>query len=105
MRQAVVTDGRARQILRERSAVVSAVLFFCFAFIPSYAATSYTISLASPEQHLIEVQMLLPVGAAQRELQLPVWNALYQVRDFAQCVNWVRAKDGAGHPLPVRALD
>ena len=33
---------------------------------------------------------MLPEGSAQRELQLPVWNALYQVRDFAQYVNWVQ---------------
>ena len=66
---------------------------------------SYTISLANPDQHLVEVQILLPEGAAQRELQLPVWNALYQVRDFSQYVNWIRAKDRAGRPLAVRALD
>ena len=101
----VAAGFRARRILRERSAAVSAALFLCFAFIPSYAATSYTISLASPEQHLIEVQIVLPAGAAQRELQLPVWNALYQVRDFSQYVNWVRAKDSASHSLTVRALD
>jgi predicted metalloprotease with PDZ domain len=72
---------------------------------PSHAATSYTISLTNPEQHLVEVQILLPEGPAQRELQLPVWNSLYQVRDFAQYVNWVRAKDRAGQSLAVRALD
>jgi predicted metalloprotease with PDZ domain len=105
MRRRIATSGRVRQILRERSAAVSTVLFLCFAFNPSYAATSYTISLASPEQHLIKVQILLPEGPAQRELQLPVWNALYQIRDFAQYVNWVRAKDLAGHALPVHALD
>ena len=66
---------------------------------------AYTVSLASPGQHLIMVQILLPEGAARRELQLPVWNALYQVRDFAQYVNWVRAKDHAGRPLAVRELD
>ena len=71
---------------------------------PSTTVT-YTISLANPEQHLVEVQILLPEGAAQREVQLPVWNALYQVRDFAQYVNWVRAKDRAGQSLAVRALD
>ena len=63
---------------------------------------SYTISLASPEQHLVEVQIMLPAGAAERELQLPVWNALYQIRDFAQYVNWMRAKDRAGKPLAMR---
>ncbi|MHB8218062.1 MAG: M61 family metallopeptidase [Candidatus Sulfotelmatobacter sp.] len=72
---------------------------------PSYAATNYTVSLANPGKHLIEVQMVLAEGPAQRELQLPVWNALYQVRNFAQYVNWVRAKDRAGRALAVRMLD
>ncbi len=66
---------------------------------------SYTIALTSPEQHLVEVQIILPAGSAQRELQLPVWNALYQVRDFAQYINWVRAKDRSGKPIAVRELD
>jgi predicted metalloprotease with PDZ domain len=71
----------------------------------SPASVAYEVSLSSPEQHLVEVQIFLPAGAAQRELQLPVWNALYQVRDFSQFVNWVRAKDRSGHPLSVRELD
>ncbi len=66
---------------------------------------TYTISLLSAGEHLVGVQITLPAGAAERELQLPVWNALYQVRDFAQYVNWVRVKDAAGKPLPVRELD
>ena len=66
---------------------------------------AYTITLASPEQHLVDVQIFLPEGAAQRELQLPVWNALYQIRDFAQYVNWVHAKDRAGNALPLRELN
>src|SRR5271169_2411099 len=66
--------------------------------------TNYVISLTAPEQHMVGVQILLPEGVAQRELQLPVWNALYQVRDFVQYVNWVRAKDRAGRPLAVREL-
>jgi predicted metalloprotease with PDZ domain len=68
-------------------------------------SVAYTVTLSSPEQHLVEVQIILPAGAAQRDLQLPVWNALYQVRDFAQYVNWIRAKDRSGHPLPVHELD
>jgi predicted metalloprotease with PDZ domain len=84
-------------------------LFLCFlvsmAVARSYAATTYAISLVNPEQHLVEVGILLPEGTVQRELQLPVWNALYQVRDFAQYVNWVRAKDRDGRFLAVRKLD
>jgi predicted metalloprotease with PDZ domain len=66
---------------------------------------SYTISLTSPEQHLLEVQIVLPPGPAERELQLPVWNALYQVRDFAQYINWIRAKNRGGQPIEVRAIN
>ncbi|HME33916.1 MAG TPA: PDZ domain-containing protein [Candidatus Sulfotelmatobacter sp.] len=69
------------------------------------ASVAYAVDLSSPEQHLGDVQIILPAGAAQRELQLPVWNALYQVRDFAQFVNWVRAKDRSGNPLPLREVD
>jgi predicted metalloprotease with PDZ domain len=98
MRHSTITAGPARQIL-------GFVLLMWMALARSNAATSYTISLANPEQHLLEVQILLPEGAAQQQLQLPVWNALYQVRDFAQYVNWVRAKDRSGHSLAVRALD
>lgn len=68
-------------------------------------AVSYTISLANAEQHLARVQIILPAGRTTRELQLPVWNALYQIRDFSQYVNWVRAKDRAGNTLRVRELD
>src|SRR4030088_199639 len=68
-------------------------------------AITYNITLAAPEQHLVEVQLVLPEGPDQRELQLPVWNALYQIRDFAQYVNWVRAKDRAGRTIAVRQLD
>jgi predicted metalloprotease with PDZ domain len=71
----------------------------------SPVSAAYTVSLSNPEQHLAGVQIILPAGAAQRELQLPVWNALYQVRDFAQYVNWVRAKDRSGNPLPVHGVN
>ncbi|MGO8795473.1 MAG: M61 family metallopeptidase [Candidatus Sulfotelmatobacter sp.] len=80
-------------------------LFFGAALTRAGAVTEYTVSLVNPEKHLIEVQILLPQGSAQRELQLPVWNALYQVRDFSQYVNWVRAKDRAGRPLQIRLIN
>ena len=77
----------------------------CFAILATFSGASdvsYTVSLDSPEQHLVQVQIILPPGPATRELQFPVWNALYQVRDFAQFVNWVRAKDRAGNSLVIR---
>jgi predicted metalloprotease with PDZ domain len=88
----------ARQIIR-------VTLLASLALAHAAAATNYSISLVSPEQHLVEVQIILPEGSAQRDLQLPVWNALYQIRDFAQYVNWIHAKDRAGRPLSVHQLD
>src|SRR5580658_7618138 len=85
--------------------ILRSILLILIAVAPCAAVTDYTISLSNPDQHLLEVQILLPEGAAQRELQLPVWNALYQVRDFAKYVNWICAKDRAGRALPVRDLD
>ncbi len=65
----------------------------------------YTVSLAQASQHLVRVQIVLPVGAADRDLQLPVWNALYQVRDFSQYVNAVGAKGPDGTPLPIHKVE
>ena len=93
-------------ILRSRS--YSLLAFFLLVLAGSstlFSSTIYTISLADSAHHLAEVQIQLPAGQAVRELQLPVWNALYQVRDFSQYVNWVRAKDSADHSLPVRKLN
>ena len=85
-------------------ACCAAFLTAC-AVAQSSAPIAYTVSLTSPEQHLLEIQIVLPPGASERELQLPVWNALYQVRDFSQYVNWIRAKNRAGQPLEVREIN
>ncbi len=79
--------------------------FLWIGLASSRATTNYTISLENPELHLMRVQILLPEGPALRELQLPVWNALYQIRDFAQNLNWVTAKNRAGQPLSVYTLN
>jgi predicted metalloprotease with PDZ domain len=65
----------------------------------------YTISLEHRNESLVEVQVQIPPGAARHELQLPVWNALYQIRDFSQYVNWVKAHTKSGQDLTVRLLD
>jgi predicted metalloprotease with PDZ domain len=95
----------ARNRRRILCGLVFALALSGISLAQSAPSVGYTIALSSPERHLVEVQIFLPAGAAQRELQLPVWNALYQVRDFAQYVNWVRAKDRAGKALSVHELD
>lgn len=71
----------------------------------SHAPVRYIVSLANRTEHLVEVRILLGPGASERDLQLPVWNALYQVRDFSQYVNWVRARTGGGQALAMSKTD
>ena len=71
---------------------------------PNATELRYTVSLAGNQDHLVRVQMELPPGAPTRRVQLPVWNALYQVRDFAQYITWVRAKGKSGS-LEIKLLD
>ncbi|HEY7096167.1 MAG TPA: hypothetical protein VH437_05555 [Terriglobales bacterium] len=65
----------------------------------------YTLSLAHAATHQLDVRVSIPPGVNEREMQLPVWNALYQVRDFAQYINWVKATNNAGHVLDVQKSD
>lgn len=83
------------------------LLFAASALAQSHAnELFYTISLARRAEHLVHVSLRVPKSAiARRELVLPVWNALYQVRDFSQYVTHFSAHDDAGKPLPVTVVD
>jgi predicted metalloprotease with PDZ domain len=84
----------------------SAILIFCFlAAHFASAEVRYVISLADPERHRVQVRMEIPPGARSHELQLPVWNALYQVRDFSQYMDWIRAEGEDRQPLPLAELN
>lgn len=56
-------------------------------------------------QHVVHVRIHLAGTSSERDLQLPVWNALYQVRDFPQFVLAVHARAADGRQLSVRKLD
>lgn len=85
------------------SAIILATLF-CFTS-PARATIDYTVSLAHPERHIFGVTMRIPNVRDQVTLQMPAWNALYQIRDFSSHMMQVAAKDDEGHPLPIRKLD
>lgn len=53
----------------------------------------------------MHVRIHLAGTSAERDLQLPVWNALYQVRDFPQYVLSVHARTADGRQLPVHKID
>jgi predicted metalloprotease with PDZ domain len=81
------------------------VAMFCGHFAFAAAPIRYFVKLANPERHLVQVTIEIPSGENERELQLPVWNALYQVRDFSQYMNWIRAEDPGGKLLSVTELN
>jgi predicted metalloprotease with PDZ domain len=53
---------------------------------------SYGVSLKHAAEHIVHVDAVTHQPA--KEFQLPVWNALYEVRDFAVNVNHVKAYEG-----------
>lgn len=65
----------------------------------------YTVSLRDARAHLVHVRMQLAGTSAEREVQMPVWNALYQIRDFAQFIRTVSAHNAQGKRLPIRKVD
>ena len=85
------------------------LLIAALVLAPSWALAAapieYTVSLADARRHLVHVHIRLPEGAAERDLQMPAWNALYQVRDFAQYIVSVGCHAPSGEALPLRQLD
>jgi predicted metalloprotease with PDZ domain len=71
---------------------------------PSFATVNYTIWLANPEQHVFHVTMTIPDVAGEVTVQMPAWNALYQIRDFSSHVRQVAAF-ADGSPAPIEKID
>jgi predicted metalloprotease with PDZ domain len=96
------------------------LLHFCFPFLrtllfvqlflavvavgPCHATISYEVSLAQPSQHLFYVTINVPDVRGDLLLQMPAWNALYEIRDFSSRVERVAASSGS-QSLAVEKLD
>jgi len=65
----------------------------------------YTVSLVDAVHHRVHVTMTFDPTSGGNEVQLPVWNALYQVRDFAKNVIGVKAASQSGEQLPLTQID
>ncbi|MFZ0432096.1 MAG: PDZ domain-containing protein [Candidatus Acidiferrales bacterium] len=82
--------------------VVILVLFAALACPrPASAVVKYRISLAHADQHLFRVTMDIQNPVVGTRVALPVWNALYQVRDFATRLDDVHLDPA----FPLRQLD
>ncbi|HTG28103.1 MAG TPA: PDZ domain-containing protein [Methylomirabilota bacterium] len=70
-----------------------------FACCSSLQATiRYEVSLAHPEQHLFHVTMTIPDVDNEVLIQIPAWNALYQIRDFSSHIQQVEVRQGSAQP-------
>jgi predicted metalloprotease with PDZ domain len=76
-------------------AAVLSLLFILTFSASSKATIQYVVSLDHPEQHLFHVTMTIPEVNGEVTVQMPAWNALYQIRDFSNHVRQVEAFAGA----------
>jgi predicted metalloprotease with PDZ domain len=89
---------------RLSACVALIVLAFC-SRLSAVTPVRYFISLSDPAHHILRITVRVPRGADTVELQLPVWNALYQVRDFSQFLRWIRAEDSNGRALAITQIN
>jgi predicted metalloprotease with PDZ domain len=74
----------------------SLCLFFILTFGASAGATiQYEVLLDHPEKHLFHVTMTIPDVTGEVIVQMPAWNALYQIRDFSSHVQQLEAFAGS----------
>lgn len=92
----------SQKLLLVSSCLALAVLILAS---PAQAEIRYVVSLVSPEQHQFHVTMIIPNAHDSLDVQMPAWNATYQIRDFAMRVSDVRATGEQGKARPVRKLD
>jgi predicted metalloprotease with PDZ domain len=64
---------------------------------------SYMITVDDARNHRLSVDIYLWPGLSERTLYLPVWNALYQVRDFSQYVQNLHVETDGGRRATIRA--
>jgi predicted metalloprotease with PDZ domain len=79
---------------------------FLLALVVSSASATirYTVSIEHPERHIFHVSMEIPDVTGEVTVQMPAWNALYQIRDFSAHVRDVEALAGS-NPTALEKLD
>src|SRR5258708_7222634 len=87
-----------------RACQLTLVLISLFAARPCNATVSYQLSLKQPSQHLFQVTMNVPDVHGKLTIQMPAWNALYEIRDFSSRIQRVEAFSGSQR-LPIEQLD
>ncbi len=69
--------------------------------VPAFSQSiRYSVAMPQPSSHVFRIEITIDhPGITPVELRLPVWNGLYQVRDFSQFVQNLQAN------VPVKRVD
>jgi predicted metalloprotease with PDZ domain len=100
-----VNNRRRNFCTRAGFALACALIFFAEA---GHATIQYCVSLDRTEEHLIEVSVSIPDVHGSILIQMPAWNATYQIRDFASRIQNMRAYTGPWETqkiIPITKLD
>jgi predicted metalloprotease with PDZ domain len=84
--------------LRAARSLTFSLFLLGFASCSLYGTIRYEVSLAHPEQHLFHVSMTIPDVENEILVQIPAWNALYQIRDFSAHIQQVEVRRSPTQP-------
>jgi predicted metalloprotease with PDZ domain len=79
-----------------------AILSLAAAALGASEPIQYQLDLRNPASHQLEVEMAVATASSGTEFQLPAWNNLYQIRDFAHTVSDVTAECDGQTEKPTR---
>jgi predicted metalloprotease with PDZ domain len=100
----VIRRPRSRAVF-QLMVVVFICLIAALSETPAQATIRYEISLARPARHFFHVAMTIPNVNGNVTVQMPAWNALYEMRDFGYHVLDLRATDSNLTPRRVTRID
>jgi predicted metalloprotease with PDZ domain len=71
----------------------------------THAAVNYSLTFDHPENHLFHVKMTISGINGSATIQMPAWNATYQIRDFASRIQNLHATGKEAKQLQVTKID
>ena len=97
-------SSRPRTIARQAVLAACIGLLLAPAVLPLHGETQYEVDFSDASSGRLHVEMRTACEQGECELQMPVWSATYQVRDFVQFVEGFSIEDKAGAAVEVRKV-
>lgn len=100
-----MSAGTGSAARRNRLVPALFVLVWMAAGLPAQATIRYQVTLSRPADHTLHISMDIPAVEESVTVQMPAWDGLYQIRDFAHHVTALHAGDPSGREFPVTRVD